>query len=254
MFLPFQRNSSSFSDRLYPRTDTSKVGIIYTVEPSEYIRTGLQVYLDAANYPGTGTTWSDLSGNGRNYTLVNSPTYNSANGGSLLFQTNQYSDGPASNSFNIDQNVTIELVYKLNTSSGTQWGFFFDTSAADRGISTHLNEGGSTIFDTMGYNTGNGDRISVGAVSNGTITHLTCRYRNNTTPRKNIFRNGSSVADSGANTPTALSLSSGVAQVPGNKYGIYIDANIYLFRVYNIALTDEQILFNFNVTKTRFGL
>ena len=41
---------------------------------------GLVLCLDAANfksYPGTGTTWTDLSGLGNNGTLTNGPTYSS---------------------------------------------------------------------------------------------------------------------------------------------------------------------------------
>ena len=52
------------------------------------ITDGLVLCLDAANtksYPGSGTTWTDLSGNGNTGTLTNGPTYNSANGGSLVF-------------------------------------------------------------------------------------------------------------------------------------------------------------------------
>ena len=40
---------------------------------------GLVLYLDAANpksYPGTGNVWNDLSGNGNDAILINSPTYN----------------------------------------------------------------------------------------------------------------------------------------------------------------------------------
>jgi hypothetical protein len=39
---------------------------------------GLVLCLDAGNpksYTGSGTTWTDLSGNGNNGTLTNSPTY-----------------------------------------------------------------------------------------------------------------------------------------------------------------------------------
>jgi hypothetical protein len=54
----------------------------------------LVLYLDAANsvsYPGTGTTWTDLSQGGNNSTLVNGPTFNTANGGSIVFDgTNDY--------------------------------------------------------------------------------------------------------------------------------------------------------------------
>ena len=52
------------------------------------VQSGLVLNLDAgvlSSYPGTGTAWTDLSGNGRNGTLTNGPTFNSANGGSLVF-------------------------------------------------------------------------------------------------------------------------------------------------------------------------
>jgi hypothetical protein len=48
------------------------------------------LYLDAANtrsYPGTGTTWSDLSRGGNNGSLINGPTFNSANGGSIVLDS-----------------------------------------------------------------------------------------------------------------------------------------------------------------------
>lgn len=58
------------------------------------VRDGLKLCLDAADknsYPGTGATWYDLSGNNNNGTLVNSPTFDSNNGGSILFDgINEY--------------------------------------------------------------------------------------------------------------------------------------------------------------------
>jgi alpha-tubulin suppressor-like RCC1 family protein len=55
---------------------------------SSIVTNGLVLALDAGNsksYPGSGTTWTDLTNNGRNGTLTNGPTYSSANGGSLVF-------------------------------------------------------------------------------------------------------------------------------------------------------------------------
>jgi hypothetical protein len=52
------------------------------------VNNGLVLALDAANtksYPGTGTTWTDLSGNSNTGTLTNGPTYSSANNGSIVF-------------------------------------------------------------------------------------------------------------------------------------------------------------------------
>ena len=52
------------------------------------VMNGLTLCLDAGNrksYPCSGTTWTDLSGNGNTGTLTNGPTYSSANGGSIVF-------------------------------------------------------------------------------------------------------------------------------------------------------------------------
>jgi len=52
------------------------------------VTSGLVLAFDAGNvksYPGTGTTWSDMSGNGNTGTLTNGPTYSSTNGGSIVF-------------------------------------------------------------------------------------------------------------------------------------------------------------------------
>jgi hypothetical protein len=49
---------------------------------------GLVLCLDAANrksYPGSGTTWFDLSGNARNGAFTNGATFDSGNAGSLSF-------------------------------------------------------------------------------------------------------------------------------------------------------------------------
>jgi hypothetical protein len=50
--------------------------------------TGLIMYLDAgvgASYPGSGTAWTDVTYNGNNGALTNGPIYDSADGGSILF-------------------------------------------------------------------------------------------------------------------------------------------------------------------------
>lgn len=219
---------------------------------------GLQVNLDAAqlrSYPGTGGTWFDISGNGRNFTT--NGTYSSSSGGALSFNgSNQFSDGPSSNSLGIGQNVTIEFVGNLTVAGGTQWGFWFGaTGGVDRGISCHLNESGTLIFDTMGFNTGNGDRISYSpAPSVGTTNWYAFRYKNDATPYKHIFLNGTSVANSGTNTPTALSLNTDTVKVPGNQYSIWYNGLVFIFRVYNRALSDTELIQNYNAVKSRFGL
>ena len=74
----------------------SKSFAISTTYP-KIVTNGLVLNLDAGqqnSYPGTGTTWTDLSGNGRNGTLTNMEVpgdYTSTNGGILTFDgVNEY--------------------------------------------------------------------------------------------------------------------------------------------------------------------
>jgi len=56
----------------------------YKVTPSS----GLVVHLDAGkkeSYPGSGTTWYDLTGNNNHGTLTNGPTFSNTNGGAITF-------------------------------------------------------------------------------------------------------------------------------------------------------------------------
>jgi hypothetical protein len=79
------------------------------------VESSLVLALDAANpksYPGSGTTWTDLSGNGNNGTLVNGVGYVGTNGGALSFDgSNDYVEfGGTARYFTsyITQQITIE--------------------------------------------------------------------------------------------------------------------------------------------------
>ena len=83
----------------------------------EIVKSGLVLYLDAGNqnsYPGTGTTWTDISRNNNNGTLTNGPTFNSENGGSIVFDgTNDY----VSTALTSTNSFTWNVWYKTNTVS-----------------------------------------------------------------------------------------------------------------------------------------
>ena len=54
------------------------------------ISTNLLLYLDAGNvasYPGSGTTWTDLSTNTNNATSLTGTTFSSKNGSVLIYET-----------------------------------------------------------------------------------------------------------------------------------------------------------------------
>ncbi len=75
------------------------------------VKDGLVLLLDAAkkdSYPGSGTLWRDVSGNGNNGTLTNGPIFNSNNGGSVVFDgSNDYVPLTTSNLLSYNQFLLV---------------------------------------------------------------------------------------------------------------------------------------------------
>jgi hypothetical protein len=82
----------------------------------DIVKDGLVLWLDAndkTSYPGTGTTWRDLSRTASTGSLTNGPTFNSGSGGSIVF------DG-------VDDYVEFGDILDLGINSMTvnQWLYF----------------------------------------------------------------------------------------------------------------------------------
>ena len=94
----------------------------------DIVEDNLVLYLDAANtksYPGTGTTWTDLSGNGVTGTLVNGATFNSGNGGYIVF------DGANDYVSTINDIVLEEEDFTMGF-----WAFADDVSTNNRSLAS----------------------------------------------------------------------------------------------------------------------
>jgi hypothetical protein len=94
---------------------------------------GLVLALDAANsksYPGSGTTWTDLSGNSNTGTLTNGPTYSSANFGSIVFDgTNDYVDLGSEKTLKSSGGWTVSSWINLSqVNSGSLYNFIGSTN------------------------------------------------------------------------------------------------------------------------------
>jgi hypothetical protein len=104
----------------------------------EIINTNFRMYLDAANsrsYPGTGTTWTDLSGNGYSGVLNNSPAFSTAVNGEFTF------DG-------VDDYVTLPLNFFNHVTAGPfSISVWFKTSVA---AGTILGQTSTSNFLTSG--------------------------------------------------------------------------------------------------------
>ena len=82
------------------------------------VKNGLVFALDAGNtqsYPGSGTTWTDLSGNNNTGTLTNGPTFSSDDGGYIDFDGTNDRVETSSDMFSPNANFTFSVWIKLDT-------------------------------------------------------------------------------------------------------------------------------------------
>jgi hypothetical protein len=213
---------------------------------------GLVMYLDAGNtksYPGAGTIWTDVSRTSNNGTLTNGPIFNSANGGSIVFDgVDDYVETACTLNTIRAYNSSTEFVIKLPVYSGGQRCILSYRSAN----TMYIGKGSSGIF--VYYNTLNNPAYTVGNIPDNSIAHcvVVCDAANNLL---STYINGTlagSVARTGWLTTYNSTLGLGFDLSGGTNE--YMIGNMYLFRHYNKTLTASEVLQNYNATKTRFGL
>ena len=223
------------------------------------VKDGLVLYLDAANpksYPGSGTTWSDVSGNGNNGTLTNGPTFSSANGGSIVFDGVNDRVNLTSSSLiqNLTTNFTFQAYVRFNTSGG-QYGIFTKGTNLVGGWTVYVRQGPQ--FSLIGYNDSNISSGLLAPTPSGGITTNTWYLVTYTYNQVNVicYINGIQAASS---LYSQTFNSTGTTPYIGWDENIgnpdYWPGNISSVSLYNRALTAEEVLQNYNATKSRFGL
>jgi hypothetical protein len=238
-------------------------GVSVTTTPALQT-TNLAVYLDATNsssYSGSGTTWTDLSGNGRNYTWLSTPSF-TASGTSSYFSTlGNCCRGPASNSFGIDNTsgYTVFLVMMQNSLASTaafKWYSSNGAGAQSRGIFSHCTWSDGNVYFDQGGCCGPDTRVFSSAFGTSTFAVYTFR-RATAGSTRTIFKNGiilNSEAAAAANinlTSTPMDLAS------SDEYGGNTstwDARLGAFLVYNAGLTDAQVMSVYQSLKPKWGL
>lgn len=217
------------------------------------VTNGLFSYLDAGNpksYPGSGTTWTDISRNGGSATLTNGPTFSAANGGSLLFDGANdvaISSGPANLAIS---NASI-ICWMYRDGNQQQYQCIYSG-----GFDLIFHTGNQMAYSwagnyaTYGWNSGmippNLEwcmmALSVtGAVSGNTPATLYLFQKSGIT----------SAINNVGHSPITIG-SYYVASAPTGAR--YFKGNIANLQVYNRALSRDEIFQNYNATKGRFKL
>jgi hypothetical protein len=223
---------------------------------------GLVLCLDSANpksYPGTGSTWYDVSGNGRNFSIdATFATWNSQGYFSVNTKNGAVFNGPASNSFEFSSANEHTVISWAEWTTQTN-SIYFNWSASPtvgsdtRAIYTHFPYTGTNFYyDVSGCCTATQRISSATASSNfqNNVNMATWRTRTNQTPNRQFFENLTSIVDSGTNSTSTVTwnLTTPVGLCSNWNGRIY---NLY---VYNRALTDQEIQQNFNALRGRFGI
>jgi hypothetical protein len=234
----------------------------------DIITNGLILHLDAADrksYPGSGTVWTDRSGNAKNGTLISGVGYNSGNGGSLTFDgVDDYVgwntlDAVKWQNWN---SITIETVFKLVSytggNNGRQYLFDFrDNGGVDGALGcfhdTNIGQVGLKLFyNTVGTSY---EEPFIASFSLNSLIHYQVTF-DKTSSTNNIkhYINGNNVFTRSV-TINSATTNNGRVWLGRYSGGTYQwNGNIYTFKVYNKALSPEEIKQNFNATKSRFGL
>lgn len=230
------------------------------------VTNGLVLSLDAADrnsYVSGSTTWRDISGNGRDFTLVNGPTFSTDRGGAIVLDgVNDYLSGPASNAFSLGQEFTIEFAGNSTvadkTTANSNFFQWFDNSGGRAILATWpYGRGDNGVYYDVGGCCGNTQRVTWS--SNGAMNYVDAygafRCRVGTNPTRQIFFNNVSVANSGNNSTANITYGTNAAIIGAvNTTSDFHKGSIYFFRMYNRALTDAEMTQNYNATKSRFGL
>lgn len=265
-----------FSNRLYSGSSiTTTAGaltylnglstvVCVNMDYEPIITSGLTFLVDAGftpSYYTSGTNWLDISLNNINGTLTNGPTFNSSNGGSLVF------DGSNDYVTFGNQNLGLDLISKTfcawvnlgstlanptsvidkqfdNTPPSSNyggWGFWI---GSDRKLwwwnmpNEDIRDNGSTTIGTNVWN------------------HIAVTY-NSTTKTASFYINGSlnsSVSNSNIveQSSGTQSLGISVARIGQVNQSGYLNGSIANVLAYNRVLSASEVLQNYNAQKSRF--
>jgi hypothetical protein len=229
------------------------IGIGYQLTPFLYIDAG-----STASYPGTGSTWNDLSGSGYNFTLYNSPAFVNA-GAASYFSFVAASSQYGNSSY-------LQPAY-VSSTVNTTWNVWFRYAGTATATMVGCRNSGASGADTVNFT-----RIRAGGEF--------IWYRNST----NLFTPSSWSPAFNTNTwyNACYTITNGIVQtyLNGAAYGPtldisatpklatkspfflggdpnaaeYANVNLGVVQLFSRALTSTEISVNFNALRGRYGI
>ena len=227
--------------------------------------TGLILALDAANknsYPGSGTSWKDLSGNNNTGTLTNGPTFSAANMGCIVFDgSNDYANITTTSLFNFSTgDFSVDIWYTISSNSGSpnDWVSPFSKGGYNNGdFATLLNRSpGHPDNKKIRFYVGGSARLIVDQESVATNVVVN-KWYNYSVSRISGVVYAYVFGNLAGSTSFASSISNSnnitIAASVGGASEYPLDGKVSMFKIYNRGLSASEVLQNYNATKSRFG-
>ena len=219
------------------------------------VTSGLVLALDAADrnsYPGSGTTWRDMSGNNRNATLVNGPSFSNIDNGAVVFDGTDDSLSFSTITFS-NTSYTLEMFSNITgiLDTSNRRSVFGNINYASEFSNTttfftNLTVNSVDTYFNFGFST-------AGSLVIGQDFHWVFTLDFST---KNVFiyLNGRSITSADTQLTSYTNISTTFT-----RFGIWTTirpyiGNLYSARMYNKYLTSSEVLQNYNALKSRFNL
>lgn len=227
---------------------------------------GLVLCLDAGNsksYPGSGTSWFDLSGSSNNGTLENGPTYSSANYGGIVFdgtndRVNCTTAASIFNNFAYDvwckpaatHEIDTETNHAFNTSGLSGQKYLIGpnyVASPDAGAGISVGTNGISVYEhSDGY-------IAPLLVYQTTINSIINIIINYTNKQPSLYINGSFIKNGLTSVKSNVKITTRSIGGDSSSYGFF-NGTVYNARFYNKSLSITEILQNYRATKGRYNL
>jgi hypothetical protein len=236
------------------------MAVSYNFAGPRIVKDGLVLYLDAGNPNSynlsTPNVWRDISKNGNNGSLVNGPVFDSANGGSIVFDgSNDYAVISNSSSLNMgSKSFTGELWVSIPTFNGVE-RMLFEYNIWGANGTYQITTVGNTVrvnFPTA-FSAGKALNYSYSGLTSNTWVHIVGQL-DSINNKLNLYINGYLVAE-------MLSVTEEIGNVTNSLYimsrggtSLFLPSKLSTLRIYNRALSQAEITQNFNATKGRFGM
>jgi hypothetical protein len=228
------------------------------ITDENYVTSNLILHLDAANslsYPGTGSTWYDLSGFGHSCGLINGPTFKPIKGGVISFDGSNdraVVTRDTTKPLFTNSDFTLHCIFKyknIDNSLHRIAGFAdiencLDCWITTNGTPTYLGQNIRSCFD----DDSSGSRV----FSTGTFEHIEFvdLVYSSTSSGKKLYINGGLNRTALTQSPVTSNYS---FYIGSQESGSYVtNMEISLLQVYNRELTQAEVTQNYNAFRNRF--